>query len=230
MQMGTIGLLTPYVTSNFARHSLTPTVGIMTSIIGGISKLTLAKILDVFGRPQGYLISVLLATLGLVMMAATSNVEMFAAAQVFYWVGMNSIAYALSVAPADMSLLKNLGLAIAFSTSPFSITTWVNGRIAESFYKLYPDGTRSGPGFRCAFGAFSIITPAVTLPFFVLFVYNLRKAIRLGVITKTKSNRTLVQSFVHYGCEFDIVGLFLDSAGLSIFLLPFNIYSLQAPE
>lgn len=230
MQMGTTGLLTPYVTSNFARHSLTPTVGIMSSIIGGVSKLTLAKILDVFGRPQGYLISVTLATLGLVMMAATTSVEMFAAAQVFYWVGMNGIAYALSVALADMSSLKNRGLALAFSTSPFIITTWLNGRIAQSFYTVGADGTTSGPGFRWAFGAFSIITPAVTLPLFVLFVFNLRKAINLGVITKNKSNRTILQSFMHYSREFDVVGLFLISAGLSIFLLPFNIYSFQAQE
>ncbi|KAJ6786899.1 hypothetical protein PWT90_00041 [Aphanocladium album] len=230
MQMGTTGLLTPYVTSNFALHSLTPTVGIMSSIIGGVSKLTLAKILDVFGRPQGYLISVLLATLGLVMMAATKNVEMFAAAQVFYWVGMNGIGYALSVALADMSSLKNRGIALAFSTSPFIITTWLNGRIAEAFYKVRSDGTTSGPGFRWAFGAFSIITPAVTLPLFVLFVLNLRKAIQLGVITKTQSVRTPLQSFLHYCREFDIVGLFLISAGLSIFLLPFNIYSFQSQE
>ncbi|KAJ3495521.1 hypothetical protein NLG97_g3339 [Lecanicillium saksenae] len=230
MQMGTTGLLTPYVTSNFALHSLTPTVGIMSSIIGGVSKLTLAKILDVFGRPQGYLISVLLATLGLVMMAATKNVEMFAAAQVFYWVGMNGIGYALSVALADMSSLKNRGLALAFSTSPFIITTWLNGRIAAAFYKVHPDGTNSGPGFRWAFGAFSIITPAVTLPLFVLFVFNLRKAIKLGVITKAQSTRTPLQSFVHYCREFDIVGLLLISAGLSIFLLPFNIYSFQSQE
>lgn len=230
MQMGTTGLLTPYVTSNFQLHSLTPTVGIMSSIIGGVSKLTLAKILDVFGRPQGYLISITFATLGMVMMAATKNVEMFAAAQVFYWVGMNGIAYALSVALADMSSLRNRGLALAFSTSPFIITTWLNGRIADAFYHRNLDGTFSGPGFRWAFGAFSIITPAVTMPLFVLFVFNLRKAINLGVITKTKSNRTPMQSFLHYCREFDVVGLFLISAGISIFLLPFNIYSFQAQE
>lgn len=59
----------------------------MSSLIGGISKLTLAKVLDVWGRPQGYAASILAWTLGLVMMAACQNVETYAAAQVFYWVG-----------------------------------------------------------------------------------------------------------------------------------------------
>lgn len=87
MQQGTTGILTPYVTSAFQSHSLTPTVSIMSSIIGGLFKLTLAKILDVFGRPQGYLLSIVLLTVGLIMMAGCNNVETYAAAQVLYWVG-----------------------------------------------------------------------------------------------------------------------------------------------
>lgn len=87
MQQGTGSLLTPYVTSSFAQHSLTATTGVMSGIIGGVSKLTLAKILDIWGRPQGFLVVVILMTLGLIMMAACNNVETYAAAQVFYWVG-----------------------------------------------------------------------------------------------------------------------------------------------
>lgn len=86
-QQGTTGTLTTYVTSKFDHHSLTPAVNIMSSLIGGISKLTLAKILDVWGRPQGYLVSIIICTLGIIMMAACRNVETYAAAQVFYWVG-----------------------------------------------------------------------------------------------------------------------------------------------
>lgn len=59
----------------------------MSNIIAGVFKLTLAKILDVWGRPQGYALSVFTLTLGLIMMAACRNVETYAAAQVFYWVG-----------------------------------------------------------------------------------------------------------------------------------------------
>ena len=86
-QQGTTQALTPYVTSAFQEHSLTAATGIMSSIIGGISKLTLAKILDVWGRPQGYAVAIVCCTLGIVMMAACKNVETYAAAQVFYWVG-----------------------------------------------------------------------------------------------------------------------------------------------
>jgi MFS family permease len=87
MQQGATGALTPYVTSSFNQHSLTATTGVLSQLIGGLSKLTLAKILDIWGRPQGYAICVLILTMGIVMMAACQNVETYAAAQVLYWVG-----------------------------------------------------------------------------------------------------------------------------------------------
>lgn len=36
LQQGTTGALTPYVTSSYLQHSLTPTTSIMSSIIGGV--------------------------------------------------------------------------------------------------------------------------------------------------------------------------------------------------
>ncbi len=59
----------------------------MSSIIGGLVQLPLAKVLDIWGRPQGYALMSLFLTLGLMMMAVCRNVETYAAAQVFYWVG-----------------------------------------------------------------------------------------------------------------------------------------------
>lgn len=59
----------------------------MSSIIGGLVQLPLAKVLDIWGRPQGYALMIFLLTIGLVMMAACNNVQTYAAAQVFYWVG-----------------------------------------------------------------------------------------------------------------------------------------------
>jgi fucose permease len=79
--------LNPFVTSSFQRHSLTAAVSIMSSVIGGLTKLPLAKILDTWGRPQGLALMLLIWVLGYVMMAACPNVETYAAAQVFSTVG-----------------------------------------------------------------------------------------------------------------------------------------------
>ena len=82
--------LTPYVTSSFSLHSLTAATNIISSIIGGLSKIPIAKILDTWGRPQGLSLCLLLWVVGFVMMAACNNVETFAAAQVFSAVGWDS--------------------------------------------------------------------------------------------------------------------------------------------
>ncbi|KAI1174562.1 siderophore iron transporter mirB [Nemania sp. FL0916] len=219
IQQGMGTLFLPYVTSNFAEHSLTATTNVASGIIGGVSKLALAKILDVWGRPQGYLVTVWLMVLGLVLMAACNNVQTYAAAQIFYWVGYNGISYATTVFIADTSALKNRGLVLAYTSSPYIITVWITGPIAQSLLH--------GAGWRWGYGIFAIITPVVCMPLYFLFAYNQRKAAKQGVFVREKSGRTTLQSITHYFWEFDIVCLILLSAGFTLFLLPFSIYSYQ---
>lgn len=220
MLSGTMAALNPYVTSAFAQHSLTPTVGVLSSVIGGVTNLTLAKILDVFGRPQGYLFTIILATAGLIMMAACNNVEAYAAAQVFYTVGNNGIQYSLSVFIADTTSLRNRGLMQAFASSPNLITCWLAGPISSGYLE--------GPGWRWCFGTFTFLVPGITLPLFGLLLYNYYEAKKQGLVPKRESQRTALQSFLYYCREFDAVGLILLSAGVALFLLPFNLYTLQA--
>lgn len=184
-----------------------------------MSKLVIAKILDVIGRPTGYVLCITILTLGLVLMAACDGVEMYAAAQTFYWVGYTGLGFCLSIFIADTSSLRNRGLMFAFSNSPYIITSWVSGPIAESVLKTV--------GFRWGFGIFTIVTPILCLPLFFLFVHYLRIAKKRGLLPDRSSTRTPLQSFLHYCKEFDVVGLLLIIAGLSLFLLAFNLYSYQ---
>ncbi|KAI1121343.1 siderophore iron transporter mirB [Nemania abortiva] len=219
IQQGMGSLLTPYVTSAFQEHSLTATTGVAANIIGGVSKLALAKILDVWGRPQGYLLTMCFMVLGLVLMAACNNVQTYAAAQIFYWVGYNGISYATTVFIADTSALKNRGLVLAYTSSPYIATVWITGPLAQSVLTTV--------GWRWGFGIFAIVTPVVCLPLYFLFAWNQRKAVKQGILVRQKSGRTVFQSIRHYFWEFDIVCLILLSAGFTLFLLPFSIYSYQ---
>jgi MFS family permease len=222
--------LTTYVTSDFSLHSLTSATGVMSSIIGGLTKLPLAKLIDIWGRPQGYMVMVGCLTLGLIMMAACNGVELYAAAQVFYWIGQNGMDYVVSVFVADTSHLKNRGLMFAFLASPYIITSWVTGPLATAYLGIeMVDGVPviAGIGWRWAYGSFAIITPIIALPLFALFQYNYKKAEKAGLMPVRESNRTFIQSVKHYLVEFDAFGLLLVIAGLALFLLPFNIYSYQ---
>ncbi|PTB36142.1 hypothetical protein M441DRAFT_62150 [Trichoderma asperellum CBS 433.97] len=220
IQQNTAAVLSPYITSAFRDHSLTPTVGILSSIIGGVCNLTVAKILDIFGRPQGYGLSLLIVSIGLVMMTMTTSVEMYAAAQVFCTVGNSALLYSVNIFVSDTSSLHNRGLMTALTSSPNIITTWLAGPISQAFL--------NGPGWRWCFGMFAIAVPVMCSPLFGLLVLNSYKARRQDLIAPQKQMRTLLQSVHYYFHEFDAFGLLLLTSGLAIILLPFNLYALQA--
>jgi hypothetical protein len=65
----------------------------MSNIIGGLSKIPLAKILDAWGRPQGMTLMLFFWVIGFIMMAACDGVQTYAAAQVFSSVGYDKLHF-----------------------------------------------------------------------------------------------------------------------------------------
>ncbi|KAI9753681.1 MAG: hypothetical protein M4579_005033, partial [Chaenotheca gracillima] len=222
LQQQISGNLTAYVTSAFSQHALLATTSVMSSIIGAVAKLPIAKIIDIWGRAEGYMLMVALCTLGLIMMAACNNVETYAAAQVFYWVGYNGISYVLDVFIADTSSLKNRAWLFAFTTCPFIANTFAGPAAAQAFY-LHS-------GWRWAFGAFSIIIPVICSPVAIIFLRGRRKAEKMGYLRRDASGRTFFESVKFYLVQFDIVGMLLIIAAFSLFLLPFSIATYQADK
>ncbi|KAJ4287286.1 hypothetical protein N0V90_012684 [Kalmusia sp. IMI 367209] len=213
--------MNPYVVSAFRLHSLTAAVGIMSSIIGGLSKIPLAKLLDTWGRPQGLLLSLFVWVMGYIMMAACKNVQTYAAAQVFSSTGSQGVSYCLTVFVADTSTLKNRALMLSFATSPYIITTWLGGPISESVL--------NGPGWRWAFGIFCIIIPVVVIPLAALFLWNDHKARKMGLIEVNKFNWSLT-AVKQFCIDVDLVGILILVAGMALFLLPFSLWSYQAKQ
>ena len=151
------------------------------------------------------------------MMAATNGVTTYAAAQVFYWVGENGIAYVLDVFIADTSSLKWRGLMFAFSTSPYIATVFAGPAAGQAYYVHST--------WRWAYGTWTIVTPAICMPFLLVFWYNQRLAKKQGllVLGREASGRTWWQSVQHYLIEFDFIGMVLLIAGWSLMLLPLNL-------
>lgn len=56
--------LSPYVTSSFQRHGLTAMTGIVARLVAGVSQLPFAKIVNIWGRAEGYLLAHFLCSLG----------------------------------------------------------------------------------------------------------------------------------------------------------------------
>ncbi|KAL8399541.1 hypothetical protein RB594_000071 [Gaeumannomyces avenae] len=210
----------PFITSTFSAHPLTATTTVMSSIFGGLSKLVIAKILDTWGRPQGLTLTLAIWVVGIAMMAASRGVEMYATAMVFSTVGAQGVSYCLTVFIADTSSLRNRGLMLAFATSPYIVTTWLGGPWADSVL--------AGPGWRWGVGTFAILTPAVVLPLSGLFLWNQRRARRLGLIPPRSRRLPGLADVRAYCVDVDLLGILLLAAGMALTLLALNIYQLQA--
>ncbi|KAF7595194.1 hypothetical protein BBP40_006938 [Aspergillus hancockii] len=209
--------LTPYATSSFSSHSLLTVIEIVASAMAAALYIPVAKMLDVWGRAEGFLVMLGFSTLGLILMAVSKNLPTFCAAQVFYTVGFGGLNYCVVVIAADATNLRNRGIAFAWTSSPYMITAFAGSKAAEGFLK--------NVSWRWGFGAFSIIVPIVALPIYIVLKLNLRKAEKNGLInlTRERSGRTLVENINYWFFELDLPGVILFAGGLTVFLLPFTL-------
>jgi len=187
--------LLPYVTSDFESHALLNVIYIVADAMSAAVYVPLSRILDVRGRAEGFLVMVVFATLGLVLMACSHGLATFCAAYVFYTIGFGGMTYCVDVITADASQLKNRALAYAFTSSPYIITAFAGAKASETFY--YQSSWRWG------FGCFAIIFPIVAAPLYFLLKVNLRKAKQQGTLVQESSGRTWLQNIWFYSIEFD---------------------------
>ncbi|KAK5078408.1 hypothetical protein LTR64_003180 [Lithohypha guttulata] len=207
--------LSPFITSGFEEHSLLTVIYIVSSSMAAAVYIPVAKIVDVWGRAEGFLLLVGFATLGLVLSAVTTNLTTYCAAQVFYTIGFSGMIYCVDVITADSSSLKHRGLAFAFTASPYMISAFAGPKSAEAFYE--------NTNWRWGYGCFAIILPFVAAPLAITLKYNLKRARAFGVLVNEKKQRTFVQTVWYYIQEFDAAGMILLASGLVIFLLPFTL-------
>jgi len=74
--------LLPYVTSDFQSHSLLTVIEIVASAMVSAVYIPMAKLLDVWGRAEGFALMVVFTTIGMILMAVSQNLATFCAAQV----------------------------------------------------------------------------------------------------------------------------------------------------
>jgi hypothetical protein len=58
-------------------------------------------------------------------------------------------------------------------------------------------------GWRWYYGSFAIITPFACAAFWTVFWLMARRAAKIGLLKKEKSDRTIIQSILHWCVEFD---------------------------
>jgi MFS family permease len=188
---------------------------ILSTIIAGVIALPIAKILNLWGRAEGFLLFLGLFLIGLIVIASCDGPNSFAAGYTLYTIGYNSINFILSVFVADATGLRNRAFAYAFIGTPTICTAFVGPLAAQAFY-LHST-------WRWSYGCFAIIFFIIFAPLAFVLKFYQRRAESMGIFVKARNDRTAWQLFVHYFHEFDFVGGFLLMAAFILFLLPFSL-------
>lgn len=201
--------------SAFSTAPEVSTANVLASIVGGVLKLPIAKLLNVWGRAEAFLLFVGVYLLGMIIIASCNGPNGYAAGYTLYWVGYDAIYIILDVFVADTSGLRNRAFAFAFVSTPFIATAFVGPLAAESVLTI--------AGWRWGYGIFCIVMPFIFVPLAVIFKFYQKKAEKLGLYKRNASGRTTVQSIVHYIHEFDVIGALILMAAFIFFLLPFSL-------
>jgi MFS family permease len=188
---------------------------ILSTIIAGVIALPIAKILNLWGRAEGFLLFLSLFIIGLIVIASCNGPNSFAAGYTLYTIGNNSVSFILSVFVADATGLRNRAFAYAFIGTPTICTAFAGPLVAQAFYVHST--------WRWAYGCFAIIIFSVFVPLAFILKFFQRRAEKKGLFFEAQSDRTALQSFIHYFHEFDCVGGFLLTAAFILFLLPFSL-------
>ncbi|KAH7130480.1 siderophore iron transporter-like protein mirB [Dendryphion nanum] len=213
--------LNAYITSEFGRHGLLTASSIISTALAGCIPLATAKVIDIWGRVEGFLLMLLIVVVGMIMKAVCKNVQTYVAAHALYWGGHIGVIYVISVMCADMTTLKNRMIIFTINGTPRIAATFAGPRIAELFY--------TNLNFRWAFGAFAIILTGCSIPAMSLMIFMYRKARKAGLAKKKRSGRNFFQSFIHYSIQFDVIGIILVMFAFCLFLLPFSLV-IHAPN
>jgi len=73
-----------FATSSFSLHSALSTIAVVQAITLAIAKPVSAKISDVFGRAQAFILAVVLYVVGFIIVASSKGIESYGAGAVIY--------------------------------------------------------------------------------------------------------------------------------------------------
>lgn len=176
----------------------------------------MARLVNRWGRVDGFVASIGLVTLGLILLAACQNFITFAAGSIITGLGTNLFHYVVFILLADMTSLRNRILMFGIYSTPLIATTFAGPRIAELFQREI--------SWRWAFGSFAIILIGSCIPAAVVLSCATRAARRTSEADAGRADPARRRSFwvaaKHYAVEFDVIGITLAISGLCLTFLP----------
>lgn len=214
----TTGNLTIFATSAFKAHSLVSTVLVVQGIVLSVAKPPMSKIADVFGRFEAFGVSVLFYVIGFIQQAASTSVNTYAAAQIFYSAGQTGLQILIQIFIADTSDLVNRALCSTIPDIPFLINVWIGPALAEKIL--------TNLNWRWGYGIWSIVLPVAFTPLALALVINQKRAAMRGIMPVSPfAGQSWWATVKTIWVELDLFGLTLICAAFTLILVPLTLAS-----
>ncbi|KAL4924858.1 putative siderochrome-iron transporter [Aspergillus undulatus] len=205
----TVGTYRNFATSDYHQLGMLATLNTAASIITAIAKPPIAKLSDVIGRGEAYIITVIFYILSYVLCAASNSFDTYAGGYVFYSLGQAGMAILNSIIVSDLSSMRWRGFVYNILYVPFLVTPWVSAFIVDSVV--------NGIGWRWGIGMFAILMPfCATFIIITLLVFQ-RRAKNAGLILNEKL------TIYTFCSRIDLGGTLLLSGGFALVLIPITL-------
>lgn len=206
------------------KYQLYIAVSTTQGVIIAVGKFPVAKLADVFGRAEGYAISLFMYIIGFIIIASCHNFGALIAGTVFYAFGNTGTQIMQQIVLADITTTKWRGVAVSLITLPYIINFGVAPLITQdlasnSLSNLW----RWGPG------SFAIVFPVAAAPIILSLALTQRKAKKEALAPRHPYlSMSPLQGLKAFLVDIDALGLLLLCAGFLLILLPLSLESVAA--
>ncbi len=149
-----------YAASEFEQIALLGALTTAGTIFSAVLKPPIAKISDVVGRAEIYIVVVIFYVISYILSASAKGFGQYSGGYIIYCIGQTGMQILNQIIVADITSSKWRGLANGLVNLPFMIIPWCSAFIVDS--------ALTNIGWRWGIGMFAIIIPtcsvAVILP------------------------------------------------------------------
>ncbi|ODV95102.1 hypothetical protein PACTADRAFT_43097 [Pachysolen tannophilus NRRL Y-2460] len=219
-------VFTSYATSSYSTHSLMSTVNVIDAVVAAASQPAYARLSDVFGRLQLFIVSILFYSIGTIIQSQSYDVQRYAGGSVLYEIGYTGVILILLLILSDFSSLKWRLFFTFVPSFPFIINTWISGNVTESV---------GGSDWSWGIGMWAFIFPLSCVPLICCMLHmrwlagktdewkQLMEENRIKTEKFSTASSAFYKFMVDLFWKLDIIGLFLLIVSLGCLLVPLTL-------
>lgn len=198
-----------YSTSSFDALSKLATLSTAGAVLFAVIKPPIAKLSNVMGRGETYMMTISLYVLSYILMASAKTLNTYAAGYILYVMGQSGTNIMNDIVISDISNARWRGFAIGISFTPFLVTPWVSAFIVDSVV--------DGIGWRWGIGMFAILMPFGASFIITTLLYYQIRAKKMGLVLRQK------MTVYDFCSQIDLGGVILFSGGFALILVPLTL-------